>query len=643
MVAEMRKEAQSNLRHTAALLDEHVEAQVQGWMLGLARTDDPYAFERLHRSQSPWFDAIYVWADQGEAYDGELRYPRAALSERVDLIEREPCVRLSSGLPTAFFPDMGAMLMRSCREHRSPQVRLYAASKAAALLLRANQPHAALNALVETGIPLDTSLSVAARRNVPPSRLARARYQAAQAVARLGDPDEAARILLELARDVGAQPGPVLAETLEVLEMDVVPGLRVLDANREAAEADALWTRGEARLAGYRALEAALAHGVSAPPFGDTPSVAHDLYGDTDYLLFYSRLDMDGLVGAVQADQQGLLDRLLTGAGGKSYLIRDQSGRVIAGDAQSDGDILDVPFRTLPHLRLGVRETALDAAVDPVRRSARWPLLPPVLGAIIGGLALLAKVAAERREAELRERQREFTTRVTHELKTPLGGIRVMAENLELGAAADPDLASEFAGRIVQETDRLTERVNEILRVGRSRQLGKSMQIDMEALLFDQLDLWEGRMAQRGVSLHADLRRLPPIVADPELVRDALVCLLDNALKYHDVGHPDPQVWVDARREGRFLAVSVTDNGIGIPPAMRRKVFERFARVEGPGRGFAGGHGLGLSFVNDAVRAHNGRLECRDGVDGGVSFVMRFPLPLRTLIRRSSWRAPVSS
>ena len=643
MVAEMRKEAQGTLQYTATLLDEYVEDQVQGWLLDLARVDDLQEHERLHRAQTGWFDAIYLWEDVGEAYEGELRWPRPVLVERTDLIEREACIRISSGLPTTFFPEMGARMMSACRDHRSPQVRLYAASKAAALFLRSNQPTSAHRALIETGIPMDSDLALMSRRGVPPSRLAKARYQLAQAVARTGNIKEAVRILLNLARDIGAQDGPVLAETLEVLEMDVLPGLRELDATREAAEADALHARGAARLAGFRALESALAQGVNAPAFGDTPGVAHDLYGDSGYLLFYSRLDMDGLVGAVQVDRQGLLDRLLTGAGGKNYLISDANGHVVAGAGSGEGELIDVPFRTMPHLRLGFRETVMDAAVDPVRRSARWPLLPPLLGALIGGLALLAKVAAERREEDLRERQREFTTRVTHELKTPLGGIRVMAENLELGAAADPDTAMEFAGRIVQETDRLTERVNEILRVGRSRELGKPMSLDMEALVFEQADLWEGRMAQHGVTLHAELKRMPPLVADPELVRDSLACLLDNALKYHDPEHPDPQVWVDARQDGRFVTISVTDNGIGIPRDMRRKVFERFARVEGPGRGFAGGHGLGLSFVKDAVKAHRGRLECRDGVDGGVSFVMRFPYPLRTVIRRSLWRAPASS
>jgi signal transduction histidine kinase len=74
---------------------------------------------------------------------------------------------------------------------------------------------------------------------------------------------------------------------------------------------------------------------------------------------------------------------------------------------------------------------------------------------------------------------------------------------------------------------------------------------------------------------------------------------------------------------GDWVAFEVTDNGIGVPPAMRRRIFERFTRVEGPGRGKAGGHGLGLAFVQESALAHGGLVECLDGLEGGSRFRLK--------------------
>jgi len=108
----------------------------------------------------------------------------------------------------------------------------------------------------------------------------------------------------------------------------------------------------------------------------------------------------------------------------------------------------------------------------------------------------------------------------------------------------------------------------------------------------------------------------------PVQLRDALSNLLDNALKYR---HPERAgvCMVRLRTERRWLTVEVVDNGIGVPSDKRKAIFERFARVEGPGRGRAGGHGLGLAFVAEAARAHHGKVECREGIDGGARFLVR--------------------
>ena len=88
----------------------------------------------------------------------------------------------------------------------------------------------------------------------------------------------------------------------------------------------------------------------------------------------------------------------------------------------------------------------------------------------------------------------------------------------------------------------------------------------------------------------------------------------------------DPQVWLALRQDGRYATVEVFDNGIGVPAHKRKAIFERFVRIEGPGRGKQGGHGLGLAFVAQAVLSQRGRVECREATTGGARFIVRLPL-----------------
>jgi len=286
--------------------------------------------------------------------------------------------------------------------------------------------------------------------------------------------------------------------------------------------------------------------------------------------------------------------------------------------------IMEVPFLTLKHLRLGYRQSILEENA-PRMGGHTLPLLPPLLGAILGGAALAASFAADRRERELRDRPREFTARVTHALKTPLTGIRLMAENLEMGLADDPQVTREFSRRILEESDRLTARVDQILQVAREREPAAPEWIALDALMEALLEEWGPRMNDAGVLLEEDIASLSAL-GDPVLIRDALACLLDNALKYRRPDRDDPCVWVGLRRDGPWAVFTVADNGMGVPLAKRAVIFERYARVEGPGRGKTGGHGLGLAFVADAVAEHRGRVDCTSGPDGGARFTVRIPI-----------------
>jgi signal transduction histidine kinase len=126
------------------------------------------------------------------------------------------------------------------------------------------------------------------------------------------------------------------------------------------------------------------------------------------------------------------------------------------------------------------------------------------------------------------------------------------------------------------------------------------------------------------VGFAADLHPTDEVVGDMETLRDAISCLLDNALKYRREDRA-AHVWMKLEQTGRWVVVSVTDDGLGVPKEMRKSVFNQFVRVEGDNRGKAGGHGLGLAQVAQIARAHGGVARCEEGVDGGARFSLRLP------------------
>ena len=293
--------------------------------------------------------------------------------------------------------------------------------------------------------------------------------------------------------------------------------------------------------------------------------------------------------------------------------------RVLSGNTEAP--LVETAFtRILPHLRVGVAAGAV--SIDDGVRTAVVQLLPIGLGIVIGVFALFGLIHSDRKQAQLIESQREFMTRVTHELKTPLAGIRLMAETLEMGAYRDEAQRESFAQRIVSEAERLGQRLDEVIRAAARPVDERPTTFDPAELVSALVERWRPQFEQRGVTLHLDARPGSRMFARQAYLRDALTNLIDNALKYRREDR-NSEVWIKVSGDRRWVIFEVSDNGLGVPSNMRKAIFERFRRVEGPGRGKSGGHGLGLAFVAEAARLHGGKVECTEGVDGGARFVMR--------------------
>jgi len=596
--------------------EDAIAERVDQWLKELASTDRLRDREQALRATRPWFDAFYIWEP------ADVSWPPAQLEEDLALLRSDPCLSTAGHEAGRVDAVQAAMLYRACIG-RSPSVSLLAASEAAELFLNADQPLAAERVIVELGPLLLLPLHDAASYGVSARRLVYLRLQRARAADMLGRTDLAERIVAVLASEIAFLDGAALTTVLDLWVYPIARDLRQYGGPLLGGEDDELYLRAQRRLTVFNEVRNRDWNLRDAPTIAQGPRLLVDQYGDPPYLLFYSRLEMGALLAGVQLDQPALIRDFLASVPHdlRAYIsVRDPTGRVMSGTTEPLA--ADAAFtRILPHLRVGVGTGAL--APDSGLRTVFVQLFPIAIGIVIGVFSLLGLVHSDRKQALLLERQREFMTRVTHELKTPLAGIRLMAENLEMGSFRDSAQREKFARQIVKEAERLGQRLDEVIRAASRPIEERSEALDPVELAQGVAERWRPLFEQQGVTLHVEA---PPagerMSGRPSFLRDALTNLVDNALKYRNKDRRG-EVWIRVQIERRWVQFEVEDNGIGVPPAMRKSIFERFRRVEGPGRGTAGGHGLGLAFVAEAALLHGGKVECREGVAGGARFILR--------------------
>jgi len=249
-----------------------------------------------------------------------------------------------------------------------------------------------------------------------------------------------------------------------------------------------------------------------------------------------------------------------------------------------------------------------------------------IMGMVIV-VATLAGLMYASRQLELAQLKSSFVSNVTHELKTPIALIRLAAETLELRRFRTAEEGEAFLGSIGRETQRLQQLVDNILDFARL-EAGQAMfrlePVDLAAVVRDTVDNFRPRLEHRGFRIQLDLPEgLPPVRGDGVMLQHCVLNLLDNALKYSRARR-EIEVAVEAR-DGA-VAASVTDHGIGIAPADQRRIFEKFVRVEAGLVHDVRGAGLGLSLVQQIVRAHGGRVEVESSPGEGSTFTLVLPI-----------------
>jgi two-component system sensor histidine kinase SenX3 len=277
-----------------------------------------------------------------------------------------------------------------------------------------------------------------------------------------------------------------------------------------------------------------------------------------------------------------------------------------------------------------IRETELV-----MRRPGRSPRHVTARVAPLGSRLVLALVEDRTRERRVEAVRRDFVANVSHELKTPVGAIRLLAEAVH-DAAEDPEAVRRFSERMRTESDRLTELVQQVIELSRlqgDEPLERPETVDVDTVVGAAVDASAIDAKSKRITIATDGTPGLQVRGSAEQVTVAVANLVSNAVSYSD---PDSTVVVSTRSvcddhpsgdrdQPPMVEISVVDQGIGIPPAEIDRIFERFYRVDPARHRSTGGTGLGLSIVKHVAATHGGDVRVWSVEGQGSTFTFCLP------------------
>ena len=335
------------------------------------------------------------------------------------------------------------------------------------------------------------------------------------------------------------------------------------------------------------------------------------------------------------AGGQPALEQQVLRLSSTGFLVVDEVGRPLLSNERAtelgimrggfvDQQIVDAAART------AVSGETIDVELHPVQFAASLtaPRVAPtavlaVLRPIGEGRVLVAATdqsAAHRMEAA----RRDFVANVSHELKTPVAAMGLLAE-AAVDAADDPVEVRRFAGRLQAEAVRLGALVNELIALSRlqgAEPLPDLAVVPIDAVIDQTISRVSTAAENAGITVTSDTRSGLLVRGDRSLLVTALTNLVDNAINYSPTG---TQVSISRSLRDGQVQVSVTDRGVGIAPEYTERVFERFFRID-PARSRAtGGTGLGLAIVKHVAANHGGTATVWSRPGTGSTFTLRLP------------------
>jgi signal transduction histidine kinase len=391
------------------------------------------------------------------------------------------------------------------------------------------------------------------------------------------------------------------------------------DAQSLAEDVSGLLTRTEQALA----LKADF-HGLGLRPPDAAPARRENgwiAYGTPTWLVGVAPAGdrEDGLVVAVRSKP------VLASLGAGTYGSGDNLGEA----SLTTANVADVEPLGSGFPGVLVRFDPVDSGTAGGVGSVRWWFysagLILVVGVTLFGAYLLWRDV--RREMRLAETRSRFVSAVSHELKTPLTAIRMFAETLYDDDPADAGTHREYLETIVNESERLTRLLNNVLdfsKIERGQKAYRREPHSLEEIVRSTARAMQYPLEQKRFALRLQIEAdIPRAQVDRDAIEQALLNLLGNAMKYSGKNR---DIELRLRSEDGEAVIEVSDRGVGIEPAELTRIFERFYRVPSSENERISGTGLGLTLVQHIAEAHDGRVEVKSDPGQGSTFSLFLPL-----------------
>ena len=344
-------------------------------------------------------------------------------------------------------------------------------------------------------------------------------------------------------------------------------------------------------------------------------------YGDGPWLLSLTSPILDSKSVLIVVNAPDVIGTLQFDKNLASIIPRDV---YLVAEGTGLGEYMGPNFRGI---RIAFSENQENALIKQQSLQQSFYLLALflVIGVTLFGAYLLWQDV--RRDLRLAEMRSQFVSSVSHELKTPLTSIRMFAETLRLGRSKDRAMQDEYLDTIVNESQRLTRLLNDVLdfsKIEKGKRAYKMVSNSLPEIIRTAVRAMEYPLSQQEFKLHVQIEEeMPDILVDGDAIEQAVLNLLSNAMKYSGDSR---NIDLKLKKIEHQVVIQVIDRGIGIDHHEQKKIFNKFYRIPSPENERTAGTGLGLSLVSHIVEAHGGRLEIESTMGKGSNFSIFLPL-----------------
>jgi two-component system phosphate regulon sensor histidine kinase PhoR len=358
---------------------------------------------------------------------------------------------------------------------------------------------------------------------------------------------------------------------------------------------------------------------------------------NSEYIIFLFGNDSNYRLCMLEIDQGKFIKELLgqkiqvTAENNLNIgVVNHNSGKLLySSGALTDSSELQVkkPLWLFPQYEIGIKlkDKSIQVLSKERNRLNLFFILLADFVFILGALVVFWNIRKEIRLAQIKS---EFTSNVSHEIRTPLARISMYAETLEMGRVPNEEKKKEYYGIIYNETQRLSGIVNRILSFSKIEE-GKRAYIFTSVKLNDLvtkiMQSYNFHLKNKGFECQINLSQdLPVISADAEAITDAVINLLDNAVKY---SLNEKYIEISTGSKSGYIFIEISDKGVGIAKEEQKLVFEKYYRASrGNLAHFAKGTGLGLTIVKNIIDAHKGKVGLESKPGEGSKFRILLPV-----------------